>query len=158
MADGPQARAFKGGALPGSVLFCCNHNVIRSPFAEAYLKKTHGRRVFVQSCGAREGEDVDPFMTVVAGEIDVDMSKHRPRSFENMEAWGDDITGYDVIVALSPAAQRQALERTRAASVEVLFWQILDPAGIGESREQKLHAYRQARDQITALIKDTFGS
>ncbi|MEM9782168.1 MAG: low molecular weight phosphatase family protein [Pseudomonadota bacterium] len=142
--------------MPGAVLFCCNHNAIRSPLAEALMKKYHGRRVFVQSCGVREHEEVDPFMIAAAAEIDVDMARHRPRSFEQMEAWGDDITSYDVIVALSPAAQRQALERTRSSSVEVLYWPTLDPSGIGESREQKLDAYRQTRDQIVARIEASF--
>ncbi|MEM6972353.1 MAG: low molecular weight phosphatase family protein [Pseudomonadota bacterium] len=144
--------------LPGAILFCCNHNAIRSPLAEALMKSLHGRRVFVQSCGVREHDEVDPFMTVVAGEIGIDMARHRPRSFEQMEAWGDDITSYDVIVALSPAAQRQALERVQGSSVEVLYWPTLDPSGIGESREQKLAAYRQTRDQVAGHLATTFGS
>ncbi|MEL6480515.1 MAG: low molecular weight phosphatase family protein [Pseudomonadota bacterium] len=157
MADGPKPRAYSGGALPGSVLFCCNQNQIRSPFAEGLLKKLHGRRVFVQSCGVRESEEVDPFMAFVAGEEGVDIAKHRPRSFDEMEAWGDDITGYDLIVALSPAAQRQAIERTRGSAVDIEYWPVLDPSGIGENRDQKLHAYRQTRDQIIELVRSTFG-
>lgn len=145
-------------ALPGAVLFCCNHNVIRSPVAEALMKKLHGRRVFVQSCGVREHEEIDPFMATVAREIGLDVTRHRPRSFDQMEAWGDDITSYDLIVALSPAAQRQALERTRGASVEVLYWQTLDPSGIGETRDQKLDAYRQTRDQIARHLTEAFGA
>ena len=145
-------------SLPGSVLFCCNYNAIRSPFAEALMKKLHGRRVFVQSCGVRHEMEVSPFMVEVAGEIGIDMARHRPRSFEEMEEWGDDITSYDVIVALSPAAQRQALETTRMSSVEVLYWPTLDPEGIGETREQKLDAFRQTRDQIRMLLTRRFGS
>ncbi|MEM7497690.1 MAG: low molecular weight phosphatase family protein [Pseudomonadota bacterium] len=157
MAEGPKPRGYDGGVLPGAVLFCCNQNQIRSPFAEGLLKKLHGRKVFVQSCGVRETDEVDPFMAAVAAEVGVDISKHRPRSFDEMEAWGDDITGYDVIIALSPAAQRQAMERTRASAVEIEYWPVLDPSGIGESRAQKLDAYRQTRDQILALVRSTFG-
>ncbi|MEM6680357.1 MAG: low molecular weight phosphatase family protein [Pseudomonadota bacterium] len=142
--------------LPGAVLFCCNHNAIRSPFAEALMKRLHGRRVFVQSCGVREQDDPDPFMVSVASEMGLDMSRHRPRSFQDMESWGDDITSYDLIVALSPAAQRQALERTRTSSVEIEYWPTLDPSGIGESRAQKLDAYRQTRDQIDAMLRRAF--
>lgn len=120
------------------------------------MKLRHGRRVFVQSCGVRQESEPDPFMVAVAEEAGVSLSRHRPKSFDEMEAWGDDIGSYDLIVALSPAAQRQALERTRTASVEVLYWQTLDPAGIGETRAQKLDAYRQTRDQIAALIEARF--
>ena len=145
------------GALPGSVLFCCNYNAIRSPFAEALLKKLHGRAVYVQSCGVRHDMDTDPFMIEAAAEIGVDLARHRPKSFADMEEWGDDITSYDVIVALTPAAQRQALEKTRSSSVEVLYWPTLDPAGIGETRAQKLDAYRQTRDQIVRMMEERFG-
>jgi len=144
-------------ALPGSVLFCCDHNAVRSPVAEGLMKKLHGERIFVQSAGVHHDLDVDPFMVVVAGELGVDISRHRGKSFDEMEEWGDDMGSYDMIVALSPAAQRRALEYTRHFSIEVVYWATLDPTGIGEQREQKLVAYRQTRDQILASIVATFG-
>ena len=42
--------------LPGSVLFCCTLNSIRSPMAEAIMKSLHGRRIYIDSAGVREGE------------------------------------------------------------------------------------------------------
>ena len=144
-------------ALPGSVLFCCDHNAVRSPVAEGLMKQRHGDRVFVQSAGVHHDLDVDPFMVAVAGELDVDISRHRAKSFDEMEEWGDDMGSYDMIVALSPASQRRALEYTRHLSIEVVYWPTLDPTGIGERREQKLDAYRQTRDQILKSIIATFG-
>ena len=144
-------------ALPGSVLFCCDHNAVRSPVAEGLMKKLHGERVFVQSAGVHHDLEVDPFMVAVAGELEVDISRHRAKSFDEMEDWGDDMGSFDMIVALSPAAQRRALEYTRHFSIEVVYWATLDPTGIGERREQKLDAYRQARDQILASIVASFG-
>ncbi|MCH8168974.1 MAG: low molecular weight phosphatase family protein [Proteobacteria bacterium] len=143
--------------LPGSVLFCCDHNAVRSPVAEGLMKKLHGERVFVQSAGVHHDLEVDPFMVAVAGELEVDISRHRAKSFDEMEDWGDDMGSFDMIVALSPAAQRRALEYTRHFSIEVVYWATLDPTGIGERREQKLDAYRQARDQILASIVASFG-
>ncbi len=121
------------------------------------MKKLHGDRIFVQSAGVHHDLDVDPFMVVVAGELDVDISRHRTKSFDEMEEWGDDMASYDMIVAMSPAAQRRALEYTRHLSIEVVYWATLDPTGIGELREQKLDAYRQTRDQILKSIIATFG-
>ena len=144
--------------LPGSVLFCCNHNAVRSPLAEGVMKTLFGNRVFVQSAGVRHDMEVDGFMVAAAAEIGVDISRHRARSLSEMEAWGDDVTAYDLIVALSPAAQRMALEVTRHNSVEVEYWPTLDPTGIGESREQRLVAYRQTRDQIVEHIRTRFSA
>jgi protein-tyrosine-phosphatase len=143
--------------LPGSVLFCCDHNAVRSPVAEGLMKKLHGDRVFVQSAGVHHDMDVDAFMVVVAKELGVDISRHRAKSFSEMEDWGDDMASYDVIVALSPASQRRALEYARHLSIEIIYWPTLDPTGIGEGREQKLDAYCQTRDQILKSIISTFG-
>ena len=121
------------------------------------MKKLHGERVFVQSAGVHHDLEVDPFMVEVAREIEVEMGAHRSKSFDEMEEWGDEMGAYDMIVALSPAAQRRALEYTRLFSIEVLYWPTLDPTGIGEQREQKLAAYRQTRDQIRHAIIETFG-
>ena len=121
------------------------------------MKKLHGRGVFVQSTGVHHDVETDPFMVAVAAEIGVDLSRHQPKSFDEMEQWGDDIGAFDLIIALSPASQRRALEYTRHYSVEVAYWPTLDPSGMGETREQKLDAYRQTRDQILNAITATFG-
>jgi arsenate reductase len=95
-------------------------------------------------------------MVAVAAEIGVDISRHRVRSFDDMESWGDDIHAYDRIIALSPGAQRRALESTADYHVEVSYWPTLDPTGLGERREERLAAYRQTRDQLLARIRQEF--
>ena len=124
--------------------------------AEALMKKLHGDKVFVQSAGVLPDGDIDGFAVAVCDEIGVELSRHRVRSLEEMEAWGDRIESYDLIVALSPAAQRAALEYTRWFAIEVAYWPTLDPTGIGETREEKLAAYRQTRDQILARLEAEF--
>lgn len=143
--------------LPGSILFCCDHNAVRSPIAEGVAKKLLGQRVYIQSAGVRNDLEVDGFAIAVCKEIGVELSRHRSRSFTEMEEWGDEIGGYDLIVALSPAAQRRALEYTRLHSVEVEYWPVLDPTELGRTREEKLAAYRQTRDQIIERIRERFG-
>ncbi|MEM1162057.1 MAG: low molecular weight phosphatase family protein [Pseudomonadota bacterium] len=143
-------------SLPGSVLFCCDHNSVRSPMAEGILKNLHGTRIYVQSAGVFNDLDVDGFMVAVAAEMGIDIARHRARSFSDMENWGDDIDAYDQIIALSPGAQRRALEYTREFHVDVVYWPTLDPTGLGERREEKLDAYRQTRDQLLAQIRTDF--
>ena len=142
---------------PTSVLFCCDYNSVRSPMAEGIMKKLHGKRIYVQSAGVKHELEIDGFSVAVCDEIGVTLTQHRTRSFEEMEDWGDKIDGYDLIVALSPASLRHAQEYTRYYAIEVEYWPIFDPTGLGETREEKLAAYRQARDQILAKIKARFG-
>ena len=144
-------------ASPHSVLFCCDYNAVRSPMAEGIMKKYYGTRIYVQSAGVKNELDIDGFSIAVSAEIGVELERHRTRSFQEMEAWGDRIDAYDLIVALSPAAMRQAQEYTRYHAIDVEYWPIFDPTGLGEGRDGKLAAYRQARDQIEARIRARFG-
>ncbi len=87
--------------LPGSVLFACSMNAIRSPMAEAILKFLHGRHVYVDSAGVRAGEP-DPFAVAVMDEIGIELGRHRPKSFDQLE------DGYfDLVISLSPEAQHR---------------------------------------------------
>ncbi|MFN4098398.1 MAG: low molecular weight phosphatase family protein [Pararhodobacter sp.] len=125
--------------------------------AEGLMKKLYGQRAYVQSAGVHNDLEVDGFAVTVIGEMGVELSRHRSRSFDEMKEWGDDLTGFDLIIALSPASQRAALEMTRYAHIDVEYWPIMDPTGLGETRETKLQAYRQTRDQILKRMQARFG-
>ncbi|MEL6958655.1 MAG: low molecular weight phosphatase family protein [Pseudomonadota bacterium] len=135
-------------SLPQSILFCCDHNSVRSPMAEGITKKLYGTEAYIQSAGVKSDLDIDGFAIAVCEEIGVELSRHRTRSFDEMEQWGDDFSSFDLIIALSPASQRRAQELARYSAIEVEYWPILDPTGLGESRDARLVSYRQARDQI----------
>ncbi len=143
--------------LPQSILFCCDHNSVRSPMAEGIMKKFYGTGTYVQSAGVRNDLDIDGFCIAVCQEMGVELSRHRTRSFDEMQEWGDDLSSFDLIVALSPASQRKALELTRIFHLDVDYWPIMDPTGMGETRESKLNHYRQTRDQIIKHLKDRWG-
>lgn len=145
------------GKLPSSVLFCCDHNAVRSPMAEGIMKRHYGQRIFVQSAGVKNDMEIDGFSIAVCQEVGVELARHRSRSFEDMQQWGDDLGQYDLIIALSPASQRMALDLTPHYHISVEYWPILDPTGLGDTRDAKLSAYRQARDQIRERIVARFG-
>ena len=111
--------------LPQSVLFCCDHNAIRSPMAEGMMKKFYGQDTYVQSAGVYNDMEIDGFSVAVCQEIDVELGRHRSRSFDEMQEWGDDLSGFDLVVALSPGAQRRALDLTRIFHLEVEYWPIM---------------------------------
>ncbi|MBY5935341.1 low molecular weight phosphatase family protein [Tateyamaria omphalii] len=145
-------------ALPQSILFCCDHNAVRSPMAEGIMKKFYGTGTYVQSVGVKNDMEIDGFSIAVCQEMGVELSRHRSRSFDEMEDWGDDLSSFDLVVALSPASQRRALELTRYFHLDVEYWPILDPTGLGETREAKLESYRAARDQIIERLTERWGA
>ena len=125
--------------------------------AEGMMKQFYGQQTYVQSAGVRSDMEIDGFTIAVCREIGVELERHRTRSFDEMENWGDDISGFDLIIALSPASQRRVLDLTRWYHLEVEYWPILDPTGLGETRAAKLDSYRQTRDQIRARMIARFG-
>lgn len=143
--------------FPSAILFCCDHNAVRSPMAEAMMKKFYGQRAYVQSAGVHNDMEIDGFSIAVCREIGIELERHRSRSFAEMQRLGDDLSQFDLIIALSPASQRMALDLTRFYHLSVEYWPILDPTAIGEGRDAKLAAYRQARDQIRERVLARFG-
>ena len=59
------------GELPSAVLFACTLNAIRSPMAAAILRHLAGRRVYVESAGARPTGESDPYVISVMEEIGI---------------------------------------------------------------------------------------
>ena len=125
--------------------------------AEGIMKKFYGTGTYVQSVGVMNDLEIDGFAIAVCQELGVELSRHRSRSFDEMEQWGDDLSSFDLVVALSPASQRRALELTRFFHLDVEYWPIMDPTGIGETRETKINAYRQTRDQIADQLIRRWG-
>jgi protein-tyrosine-phosphatase len=138
---------------PGAVLFACGLNRIRSPMAAGLMRRLHGARVFVDSCGLRIDVDAlpDPFVAAVMDEIGVDLADHTPKTFEDL-----DDESFDVIVSLSPEAHHRAVELARGRSTELEYWPTFDPTLASGSRETVLTAYRDVRDALEARIRDRF--
>jgi protein-tyrosine-phosphatase len=143
-----------GSAKPQAVLFVCGLNSVRSPVAAALFKRLIGQSSYVASAGVRKGE-LDPFAVAVLEETGIDISRHRPMTFEELEDWEG--LNFDLIVSLSPEAHHKALELTRTIAADVEYWPTPDPTMIEGAREQRLAAYRDMRDQLTARIKERFG-
>ena len=141
-------------SLPGSVLFCCNFNRVRSAMAECLMKLMFGDRVFVDSCGLRLDDDDAPdlFAVAVMDELGADLSRHRSKTFEDLEE-----DSFDVVVSLTPEAQHRAVELARHHAVDLEYWPTQDPTLAMGSREAVLAAYRETRDALLARIRARFG-
>jgi len=138
---------------PLAVLFACGLNSVRSPMAAALFAQMFGRAVYVGSAGVRKGE-LDPFAVAAMAEIGIDISRHKPLTFEEL----DELEGlnFDLIITLAPEAHHRALELTRTSGVDVEYWPTANPADIEGSREQKLDAYRAVRDQLMQRLRQRF--
>ena len=140
MEDAPKRR-------PQSVLFACTMNAVRSPMAEAIARELYGREIYFASAGVRPGEP-DGFAIAAMQDYGVDISKHKPHSFEDLED-----SSFDLIVTLSPEAHHRALEFTRTMAVDVVYWPTIDPSAVQGSREHMLEAYKAVRDQLEQRIQ-----
>ena len=139
--------------LPGAVLFACNLNRVRSPIAAGLMTRFHGLRVFVDSCGLRVSTEapVDPFAVAVMDELGLDLSGHRPKTFDDLE----DLS-FDVVISLSPEAHHRAGELARRSAVEIEYWPTIDPTLTSGSREVRLDAYRATRQGLETRILQRF--
>ena len=130
---------------PGAVLFSCSMNAVRSPIAEGLARSLFGRDIYFASAGVREGEP-DPFAQAVMAEVGLDITKHRPHTFEDLED-----SSFDLIVTLSPEAHHKALEFTRTLACDVVYWPTVDPTATEGSRERRLDAeHRSAHGTCSA--------
>jgi len=146
--------AAERSSRPQAVLFACGLNAVRSPMAAALLKHLYGKSVYVASCGVQKGE-LDPFAVTVLDEIGIDIARHRPVTFEEL----DELEGlnFDLIITLSPPAHHKAVELTRTLAADVEYWPTADPTAAEGNREQRLQAYREVRDQLLDRIRARFG-
>jgi protein-tyrosine-phosphatase len=138
---------------PLAVLFACGLNSVRSPIAAGLFAQLFGRGRYVGSAGVRKGE-LDPFAVAAMAEIGIDISRHKPVTFEELDE-GEGLN-FDLIVTLAPEAHHRALELTRTSGVNVEYWPTSDPSAVEGNREQRLDAYRQVRDQLLARIRERF--
>jgi protein-tyrosine-phosphatase len=133
-----------------AVLIACTMNAVRSPMALAILRHLTRGRLYAESVGVRAGT-LDPLAVEVMEEIGLEIGKHRPRRFEDLEDGS-----FDLVITLSPEAQHKAVELTRTAATQVEYWPTLDPTVVEGSREQRLAAYRGVRDQLMERLKARF--
>lgn len=147
---------------PSAVLFACNFNRVRSPMAEALLKRLAGDRIFVDSCGLKRAPDfvdpeerltVDPLAQDVMAEVGCDLSAYKTKTFDELE---DD--SFDLVISLTPEAQHRAVEMARGRAAEIEYWPIHDPTLTEGSRLVRLDAYRLVRDSLAHRIARRFRS
>ena len=64
--------------------------------------------------------------------------------------------GVDHDFCATAEAHHKALELTRTLALDVKYWPTADPTAIEGSREQRMNAYRDVRDQLLQRIRTRF--
>lgn len=131
-----------------NVLFVCTHNSARSQMAEGLLRSVFGDRFDAYSAGTHPGR-VNPFAIAAMSEIGIDIRGHHSKSVDELAS-----TAMDVVVTVCDSAKEScpyvpARERIVHRSFE-------DPSAVSGSDAERLHAFRQARDQIKEWIEAEF--
>jgi len=137
-------------AKEGAILFACTMNAVRSPMAAAMLRHLSRGGLYIESAGVKAGS-LDPLAVEAMEELGLEIGKHKPRRFEDLEDGS-----FDLVITLSPEAQHKAMELTRTAATKVEYWPTIDPTVTEGSREQRLMAYRMVRDQLMQRLKQRF--
>jgi len=127
-----------------SILFVCIHNSARSRMAEAFLNKEGDEKFIARSAGLEPGV-VNPIAAAVMNELDIDISRQKSRSTAEVIASGET---YDYVITVCDAASGERCPVFPGKGVIRLHWGFEDPSALSGSRDEKLAAARQIRDQI----------
>jgi protein-tyrosine-phosphatase len=119
--------------------------------AAALMRNRWGDRVYVDSCGLSEAEEIDPFAVAVMAEVGLDLSHHHPKTFDGLVD-----NAYDVVISLTAEAHERGMAMARMAGAQAMIWETPDPTLENGSREQRLVAYRAVRDHLDRLITANF--
>jgi arsenate reductase (thioredoxin) len=113
--------------------------------AEGYLRHVASDRFEVHSAGI-EPKGLNPLAVEAMREINVDISAQRSKDVREFLA-----APFQFVITVCSNAREKC--PVFPATLKSLHWDIADPAAATGSHQEKLAAFRRARDEITAHIK-----
>jgi arsenate reductase len=130
---------------PRRVLFLCTHNSARSQMAEGLLRALSGDRFAVFSAGTL-ATSVRPEAITAMREIGIDISGQSSKTLEQFlgEPFDEVITVCDDANDACPVFPGARNRR---------HWSIPDPSAVTGNENNRLTAFRSARDQIRQRIE-----
>lgn len=126
------------------VLFLCTGNTARSQMAEALLRDLSEGEFEVHSAGLTPGT-VNPLAIKAMEEIGIDIS--RQQSTDVRDYLG---TEFDFIITVCQSAGQKCPVFPGAA--KRFDWNVDDPAEADGDEEERLEAFREARDELESRI------
>ncbi len=146
------------------VLFLCTHNAVRSQISEALLRELYGDKYTVYSAGASPTQ-IHPLAIEVMKEIGIDLSDQRSKSIEEFKG-----KKFDLVITVckdTPKLSCPFCSPPSSFGVPKIIKETLDakhfiehgfddPSGVQGSKEERLEAFREVRDEIKTWIKEKF--
>ena len=142
MREADALRAMK----PRHILFLCVANSGRSQIAEGIARTLAPSGVKISSAGS-EPEPVSPYSIRVLDEVGIDISSHRSKGVEAIDA-----TSVDAVVTLC-AEESCPVFFGKARRVH---WGLPDPADASPDEPSQLAAYRAVRDELLVRLRRLF--
>jgi len=127
------------------VLFLCTHNSARSQMAEGLLRALSQGTVDVSSAGT-EATRVRPEAIAAMQELGIDISNQESKTLERFlhQPFDEVITVCDTAHETCPVFLGARHRR---------HWSIDDPSQVQGSAEERLAAFRRARDELRGRIE-----
>jgi arsenate reductase len=116
--------------------------------AEGLLRHDAGERFEVESAGTRPGH-VRPEAIAVMNEIGIDISGHRSKSVDEFAG-----QSFDYVLTVCDNAKESC--PIYPGHTNRLHHNFEDPAAVAGPEETRLAAFRTARDEIRAFLKNEF--
>jgi len=113
--------------------------------AEGLLRHDAGNLYEVFSAGTRPTR-VRPEAISVMREVGIDISGHRSKSV-------DEFAGADLDYVITVCDNAKESCPVFPARTKRIHWSIEDPAAVEGSEEEKLNAFRRARDELRARLQ-----
>ncbi|MGZ8480883.1 MAG: arsenate reductase ArsC [Candidatus Limnocylindria bacterium] len=127
------------------VLFVCTHNSARSQMAEGMLRALGGDRFEALSAGT-EATTVRPEAIAVMDEIGIDISRQESKTLEPF-------LGQSFTWLITVCDQARESCPTLPGVAQQSHWSIDDPSAGRGSDDERMNAFRQARDILRARIQ-----
>ena len=127
------------------ILILCTANSARSQMAEGLLRHEVGNSCQVFSAGTKPTR-VRPEAIAVMKEAGIDISGHRSKSVDAF--LGKD---FDYVITVCDNAKENC--PVFPARTQHIHWSIKDPAAIEGAEEERLDAFRRARDELQGRLR-----
>tara|TARA_B100001094_G_C17816863_1_gene616541 strand:- start:191 stop:562 length:372 start_codon:yes stop_codon:yes gene_type:complete len=118
--------------------------------AESILKVWFDKKIFIDSCGIREGK-IDHMAVEVMAEDNFDLSNHNSKLFSSLQD-----TSFDLIITFTKEAFVEVTSLTKTQDCEIEYLKILDASQTTGNRQQRLDSYRQVRDLLKEKLNKRF--
>ena len=129
---------------PLRVIFICTHNSARSQMAEGMLRQWGVGKFEVYSAGT-EATRVRPEAIAVMAEIGIDISAHPSKTLDRFID-----QPFDCVITVCDSARQNC--PIFPGAEDSAHWAIDDPAEATGSEEDRLEAFRRARDELRDRI------